>query len=214
MDLISSTESTDPVAELRLLRRQVQRERARRQAAENLGERATRDLYESVRQLRSAQSELLERADRTRVVNELARSLRQDHDTGRLVNRAAEAVGATISADRCDVLLVDPRPGTAAAGSWTSPSATSLPDPLTYAELPVRLKALLYGAGSRVVPVEIEDVSTDGRLDDGLRGGDRRPPRRARAGRGPRGRGQPADGLDGAPVADPSHLERARARHL
>src|SRR3954469_4871572 len=68
---------SDPQDEVRLLRRQVQRERARRRAAENLGERATRDLYESVRQLRSAQSELLERADRSRIVNDLARSLRQ-----------------------------------------------------------------------------------------------------------------------------------------
>src|SRR5207253_2110205 len=83
------TEFSDPIAEVRLLRRQVQRERARRRAAESLGERVTRDLYESVRQLRSAQSELLERADRSRVVNELARSLRHDHDTGRLLQRAA-----------------------------------------------------------------------------------------------------------------------------
>ena len=121
------TEFSDPIAEVRLLRRQVQRERARRQAAESLGERATRDLYESVRQLRSAQSELLERADRTRVVNELARSLRQDHDTGRLLQRAAEAVGRTISVDRCDVLLVDPQPGTTGAGAWTSETCTALP---------------------------------------------------------------------------------------
>jgi signal transduction histidine kinase len=157
--------SLDQAAEVRSLRRQVQRERARRQAAENLGERATRDLYESVRQLRSAQAELLERADRSRVVNELARSLRQDHDSARVVTRAAEAVGTTIGVDRCDVLLVDPRPGTAAAGSWTAPSASLMPTALTYAELPDRLKALMYSAGSRVVPVEIEDVSTDRRLD-------------------------------------------------
>lgn len=157
-------ERADTVAELRNLRRQVQRERARRQAAENLGERATRDLYESVRQLRTAQSELLERADRTRIVNDLARSLRQDHDTGRLLNRAAEAVGTTISADRCDVLLVDPRPGTPGAGSWTLPSVALLPEPVSYVELPARLKALMYSAGSRAVPVEIEDVTTDKRL--------------------------------------------------
>jgi two-component system phosphate regulon sensor histidine kinase PhoR len=172
MDLISTdssgsteqAERSETVAEVRNLRRQVQRERARRQAAENLGERATRDLYESVRQLRTAQSELLERADRTRIVNDLARSLRQDHDTGRLVNRAAEAVGTTVAADRCDVLLVDPRPGTPGAGSWTAPQAL-LPDPLTFAELPARLRALMYSAGARVVPVEIEDVTTDKRLD-------------------------------------------------
>ncbi|MBV9830329.1 MAG: GHKL domain-containing protein, partial [Marmoricola sp.] len=110
-------------------------------------------------------AELLERADRTRVVNDLARSLRHDHDTGRVVNRAAEAVGTTMSADRCDVILVDPRPGAPAAGSWTSPSATLMPAPLTYAELPARLKALMYSAGSRTVQVQIQDVTTDGRLD-------------------------------------------------
>src|ERR1700712_3715701 len=124
MDLISTgssgstehAERSETLTEVRNLRRQVQRERARRQAAENLGERATRDLYESVRQLRTAQSELLERADRTRIVNDLARSLRQDHDTGRLLNRAAEAVGTTIFRARRDVPLLAPRPTTPGAG--------------------------------------------------------------------------------------------------
>jgi two-component system phosphate regulon sensor histidine kinase PhoR len=159
------TEFSDPIAEVRLLRRQVQRERARRQAAESLGERVTRDLYESVRQLRSAQSELLERADRSRVVNELARSLRHDHDTGRLLQRAAEAVGRTISVDRASVLLVDPQPGTTGAGAWTSETCTELPRPVSFAELPVRLRTLLSAASASIVPVEIEDVTTDRRFD-------------------------------------------------
>ena len=82
MELLSSstasaTGSADPVAEVRRLRRQLRRERARRQAAESIGERATADLYDSVRELRTAQVELLERADQTRVVNELARALRR-----------------------------------------------------------------------------------------------------------------------------------------
>ena len=148
-----------------MLRRQVQRERARRQAAESLGERVTRDLYESVRQLRSAQSELLERADRSRVVNELARSLRHDHDTGRLLQRAAEAVGRTISVDRAAVLLVDPQPGTTGAGAWTSEASPDLPRPLAFTELPLRLRTLLSAASASIVPVEIEDVTDDRRFD-------------------------------------------------
>jgi two-component system phosphate regulon sensor histidine kinase PhoR len=164
MDLIE-TEFSDPIAEVRLLRRQVQRERARRQAAESLGERVSRDLSESVRQLRSAQSELLERADRSRVVNDLARSLRHDHDTGRLLHRAAEAVGRTISVDRAAVLLVDPQPGTTGAGSWTSEASAALPRSLVFAELPVQLRTLLATASANLVPVEIEDITTDHRFD-------------------------------------------------
>lgn len=108
MELVSDTvESTDPVAEVRRLRRQLRREQARRQAAESIGERATADLYDSVRELRNAQAELLERADQARVVTELARALRQDFDSAQLVNRAAESVGQATQVDRCDVLLVD-----------------------------------------------------------------------------------------------------------
>ena len=164
MDLIE-TEFSDPIAEVRLLRRQVQRERARRQAAESLGERASRELSESVRQLRSAQSELLERADRSRVVNDLARSLRHDHDTGRLLQRTAEAVGRTISVDRAAVLLVDPQPGTTGAGSWTSDASAVLPRSLSFAELPVQLRTLLATASANLVPVEIEDITADHRFD-------------------------------------------------
>ena len=169
MDLIE-TEFSDPIAEVRLLRRQVQRERARRQAAESLGERVTRDLYESVRQLRSAQSELLERADRSRVVNDLARSLRHDHDTGRLLHRAAEAVGRTISVDRAAVLLVDPQPGTTGAGSWTS-EAQRRASPVAGVRRAARAAAHAAGRGER---------EPGARRD---RGHHRRPPLRRR-GRG------------------------------
>ena len=109
MDLIHSAPgSADPVAELRLLRRQLRRERARRQAAETLGERASADLYESVRELRSAQSDLLD-TPISRVVNEALQRPHQDLNTGHLVNRAAEAVGRAIAVDRCDVVPVDAR---------------------------------------------------------------------------------------------------------
>ena len=173
--LSSSTESTDPVAEVRLLRRQVQRERARRQAAETLGERATRDLYESVRQLRSAQSELLERADRTgsstsspgrcartstpaRLVQPGGR-VRRTHDLGRPLRRAARRPRA--ASRRC-----------AAPGARRRTMA-ALPRPGSFVELPETLTTLLLEAAQHLEPVEIDDVDQDERL--------RRPPVRPRS---------------------------------
>ena len=145
VDLLSSaTGAADPVAEVRRLRRQLRRERARRQAAESMGERATADLYDPVRQLRSAHVELLERADQTQVVHELARALRQDLDSAQLVNRAAETVGLATAVDRCDVLLVDADRFAAVQGMWSSsPENAELPRPHSFVELPEALTALL-----------------------------------------------------------------------
>ena len=87
----STTGSADPIAEVRHLRYQLARERVRRRAAESIGERATADFYDSIRELRAAQADMLEREDQSRVVDELARLLREDLDSGHLVNRAAES---------------------------------------------------------------------------------------------------------------------------
>ena len=71
MDLIHSAPgSADPVAEVRRLRRGLRRERARRQAAESLGARASADLYDSVLEMRSAQADLLDHPDQPAVVDE------------------------------------------------------------------------------------------------------------------------------------------------
>ncbi len=166
MEVLSSTESTDPAAELRRLRRELRRERALRQAAETMGERATAELYEYVRELRSAQVELLERADQTRIVNELARALRQDLDSAQLVNRAAESVGRATGVDRCDVLLVDAHRYTAEQGTWSStPETARLPRPHSFVELPEALTALLLETAQRLAPLRIDDVDADPRLD-------------------------------------------------
>ena len=166
MDLLSSAPgAADPVAEVRRLRRQLRRERARRQAAESMGERATADLYDPVRQLRTAHVELLERADQTRVVNELARALRQDLDSAQLVNRAAETVGLATGVDRCDVLLVDADRFAAVQGMWSSsPENADLPRPHSFVELPEALTALLLEAAQQLAPLQIERIDEDPRL--------------------------------------------------
>ena len=166
MDLVSSSiDSADPATELRLLRRQLARERARRQAAESIGERATADFYNSVRELRDAQSELFEREDRSRVVEELARSLRQDLDSGQLVNRAAESVGRATAVDRCDVLLVDAHLFSAVDGTWSSSTENdNLPRPHSFVDLPEVLTALLLAAAQGHSPLQIDDVEDDPRI--------------------------------------------------
>lgn len=168
MDLLSGTagSSVDPVDEVRRLRRELRREQARRQAAESIGERATADYYDSVRQLRSAQAELLERADQARVVHELARALRQDLDSAQLVNRAAESVGQATQVDRCDVLLVDADRYAAVRGSWSADAAAAaLPRPDSFVDLPEALTSLLLEAAQQLAPVRVADLATDPRFD-------------------------------------------------
>ena len=160
--------SADPQAEVERLRRQLEQEHARRVAAESLGEKATAELYESVRELRSAQTELIERADQSRLVNELARSLRQDLDSQQLVNRAAEAVGRATNADRCEVLIIDAEPTSAVRGSWsTSEEAAALPSPESFVELPEVLTTLMIEAAQRLGPIQIDHIEEDERFDPG-----------------------------------------------
>ncbi|MCW2867494.1 MAG: hypothetical protein JWR20_1682 [Marmoricola sp.] len=172
MEVLSSSwgsgdpvDRVDPVSEVRLLRRQLRRERALRRAAETIGERATADFYDSVKELRTAQTELLDRDDRTRVVNDLARVLRQDLDSSQLVNRAAESVGQATAVDRCDVLLVDAERFSAVQGSWSrSPESARLPRPQSFVELPEPLTALLLESAQRLSALQVDDVADDPRI--------------------------------------------------
>lgn len=172
MELLSSSlgpgsipDRTDPTTEVRQLRRQLRRERALRQAAETIGERATADFYDSVKELRTVQSELLDRDDQTRVVNDLARALRQDLDSSQLVNRAAESVGQATLVDRCDVLLVDAERFSAVQGSWSSsPESARLPRPRSFVELPEPLTTLLLESAQSLAALQVDDVADDERV--------------------------------------------------
>jgi two-component system phosphate regulon sensor histidine kinase PhoR len=170
MGLMSTTTSgvTDPQGEVRRLRRELARERVRRRMAESMGERATADLYDSVRELRSAQGELLEPAHQTMVVTELARKLRDDLDSGRMVNRVAESVGRATAVDRCDVLLVDADLYAAVHGTWSgSQESARLPHPESFVELPESLTSLLLDTAQQLTPLQIERVDQDPRIDPG-----------------------------------------------
>ncbi|MGZ4447668.1 MAG: sensor histidine kinase [Nocardioides sp.] len=66
---MSAEPTLDPAAEVELLRRQLAREKARRVAAENIGEQATAELYATVEELRAAQAELVDSMDRLQEVD-------------------------------------------------------------------------------------------------------------------------------------------------
>ncbi len=168
MELLSSTADAsglaDANAEVRRLRRQLHRERALRKAAETSGKRAA-DLYDSIQGLRSVPSELMDTDDQTRVVNQLARALRQDLDSSQLVTRAAESVGQATQVDRCDVVLVDAERFSAVHGTWSSsPQAARLPRPASFVELPEALAALLLESAQSLDDLQVPDVALDERL--------------------------------------------------
>ena len=92
------------LAEVERLQRRLARERAARRAAERTGEHATTALYDALTELSDAQQDLVEQADRDRVVTELVRDFRQDLDPTRLRERACAGLREVLGADRCEVL--------------------------------------------------------------------------------------------------------------
>jgi two-component system phosphate regulon sensor histidine kinase PhoR len=167
MDLINSpTGSADPVAEVRRLRRELRRERARRQAAESLEDRASVDLYDSVLEMRSAQADLLHHPGQPPVVNQLHSALTDDLTSGQMVNRAAESVGRAVGVDRCDVLPVDGHSYSMVQGTWCdSEEVAQLPRARSFVDLPEALTTLLIEAAQQREPLHIDDVEEDPRLD-------------------------------------------------
>ena len=166
MSLVSSpTGFTDALLEVRRLRRQLAQERARRRTAESMGQPSRPDVPDSTHGLRTAQVELLESADRIRVVDELAQALRQDLDAAHLANRAAESAGLAARVDRCDVLLVDAERYSADNGTWASSREfAELPHPSSFVELPEVLTTLLLEAAQQLSALQVEDIDDDARF--------------------------------------------------
>ena len=165
MDLIPPpTGSADPVAEVRRLRRELRRERTRRQAAESVEARAGVELYDSVLEMRSLQADLLH-PHQPEVVEELHTALTQDLVSGQLVNRAAESVGRAIGVDRCDVLPVDAQQYSGVQGTWSaSPEVALLPRARSFVDLPEALTTLLFEAAQQHQPLQIDHADEDPRL--------------------------------------------------
>src|SRR6478672_3253734 len=169
MDLISTpTGSADPVAEVRRLRRELRRERARRRAAEAVEARVRAGLYDSVRELRSAQADLLDRPghpNHSEAVDELHTALTQDLAAGDMVNRVAESVGRALGVDRCDVLPVDDHRYSSVQGTWSgSEEVARLPRARSFVDLPEPLTTLLFEAAQRREPLRVDHVDDDPRL--------------------------------------------------
>ncbi len=110
----------DPSARIQLLERQLALERARRLEAETIGERATSDLHQTVKELRGVQRELLVKVERAKVVHEIGRELRQEPTIAGLRDHTAVAVARTLLADRCLVYVADPQPSFT---DWSGPSS-------------------------------------------------------------------------------------------
>jgi signal transduction histidine kinase len=169
MDLIPPpTGSADPVAEVRRLRRELRRERARRQAAESLEARVGAELYDSVLEMRSVQADLLEQSgypDRPEAGEELHSALTQDLASGQLVSRAAESVGRALGVDRCDVLPVDASGSTGVQGTWSaSPAVARLPRARSFLDLPEVLTTQLFEAAQQREPMQVAHADEDPRL--------------------------------------------------
>jgi signal transduction histidine kinase len=166
MDLIPPrTGSADPATEIRRLRRELRRERARRLAAESVEARAGVELFDSVREMRTVQAGLLDHPDQPAVVDELHQALTEDLASGQLVNRAAESVGRAIGVDRCDVLPVDGHRYSSVQGTWSSSDdVAGLPRARSFLDLPEPLTALLFEAAQQQEPLQIEHVDEDPRL--------------------------------------------------
>ena len=168
MDLIPPpTGSADPVAEVRRLRRELRRERARRQAAESVEARAGADLYDSVLEMRVGPGRPARPSRPARGRQRAAHGAAPRTSTsGQLVNRAAESVGRAIGVDRCDVLPVDARAYSGGSGHlerdrrrWRGCRA-----PSSFVDLPEPLTTLLIEAAQQREPLQIDHVDEDPRL--------------------------------------------------
>lgn len=129
-----------PGAELLRLRRQLARERARRESAEQIGDRLTSELYASVEELRRTQAEILDRSERVLLVDQVARRLRQVQDPVTLVDRCAGEIGLLVGLDRCLVHVIGSELG-AALGDWSD--SGDLPRPARLTQLPKALASHL-----------------------------------------------------------------------
>ena len=114
--------TADLTARVALLERRLERERSARRTAEEIGERATSELFEAVQNLQRAQAEIQGRADQARTVTELAREVRRELDLDGLLQRAARGLGEALGADSCTVRLTA-GDRAAAPARWARPGS-------------------------------------------------------------------------------------------
>lgn len=151
----------DPAAELGLLRRRLARERRARITAEDVGERVTSELYDTVQRLEAAQDELRQHAEVQFLLNRLARDLRRDLDTEGLLRRAVSSVGAATEADRCLIRMAEERSIGPIVEQWSRPGVDGLEAGVA---LPGGLERLCLSSAFARESLRIDDVIDDPRL--------------------------------------------------
>ena len=151
------SEIEDPGADVERLRRQLGRERSRRQAAEQIGDRLTSELYATVEELRRAQAEILDRSELARLIEQVARRLRQAQDTDTLVDLCLAEIADLSVADRCQVHISESGVGMG-LGKWSDDR--EMLHPARLSQLPAPLAALLADH-TGPLPLVVERQSID-----------------------------------------------------
>ncbi|CAM3739690.1 sensor histidine kinase [Nocardioides zeicaulis] len=151
----------DPSAEIALLQRQLERERRARRMAEEVGERSTSQLYETVQELRHAQGQLRQHLEDQQLVHQLSLDLRRDLDPQGIMRRAVTSVGAAVEADRCLVRFADGSGIGRIAEQWSAPDVPPVTSGTT---LPPELARLSLAAADEHTTLLVDDVLADPRL--------------------------------------------------
>lgn len=160
--------TTDAAAEIALLRRQLERERRARRTAEQVGEKSTAQLYDTVQELRHTQGQLRQHLEDQQLVHQLSLDLRRDLDPQGIMRRAVTSVGVAVGADRCLVRFADDSGIGRIAEQWSAPGVPLVP---TGTELPAALAALCLSSAAQHESLVVDEVLRDPRLppDDGAR---------------------------------------------
>ena len=151
-----------------LLRRQLERERRARRAAEQIGEAATAELWHTVQRLEQAEAELRDRAELSDLTYALSRSLRADLDPELMLERAVRALGEALEVDRVVVRLADEHHIGGVVTQWVGPGATGLPPD---SQLDPPFRRLVSDHADREEALWIDDLAVDERVSEPRRAG-------------------------------------------
>lgn len=154
----------DAAAEIALLRRQLERERRARRTAEQVGEKSTAQLYDTVQELRHTQGQLRQLLEDQQLVHQLSLDLRRDLDPQGIMRRAVTSVGVAVGADRCLVRFADDSGIGRIAEQWAAPGVLPLP---TGTVLPETLSALCLASAEQHESLVVDDVLRDSQLAAG-----------------------------------------------
>lgn len=149
-------------ADIELLRRQLERERRARAAAERIGESATTELWQTVQRLEEADRQLRAKAEQAQLSHEMTRTLRLDLDPQETMRRALAALGSALGVDRCLIRLADDDAGIGTVmEQWVRPGCPLLAASIELSDELGELANAHAGSGEALW---VGDVDADPRL--------------------------------------------------